>query len=145
MKQDLNQINIHDEYGTPNAILRKAMLDYDILPFIDVCATQLNAKFGMYLTKKQNALIEEWNLDFFMNPPYSEIYQWMERAYQQHLIYKVKALILVYAKTDTKWWHDFVESKAEIHFIKGRIKFLDENNNPTKHSAPYPSCWVIYR
>ena len=48
-------------------------------------------------------------------------------------------------KTDTLWWHSYVEGIAEVHFQKGRIKFLDENGDLTKQSAPYPSVWIIYR
>ena len=54
-------------------------------------------------------------------------------------------MILCYAKTDTKWWHEYVEGKAEYHFQKGRIKFLDGQGNLTKNSSPYPSVWIIIR
>lgn len=42
-----------------------------------------------------------------MNPPYSEINLWMKKAWLQHKKYNVNALILVFAKTSTKWWHEF--------------------------------------
>ena len=145
MKQDLNQIKIKDEYGTPNLILKQAMMDFDILPFLDVCATFDNTKFRHYFTKKENALTKNWAMDFFMNPPYSEIAKWMKKAYESHIKYNVSALILTYAKTDTKWWHSFVESKAETYFIKRRVRFLDENGIQTNIDAPYPSVWIIYR
>ena len=48
--------------------------------------------------------------------------------------------MLLPARTDTKWFHEFVLNKAEIRFIKGRLKFGDGNN-----SAPFPSMVVIYR
>jgi len=54
-------------------------------------------------------------------------------------------MILAYAKTDTRWWHSFVENRAETHFVKGRIKFLDAKGYQTKLPAPYPSVWIIYR
>ena len=68
----------------------------------------------------------------------------MKKAYYQHLKHGIDGLILVFAKTDTKWWHSFVEDKAEIHFIRGRIKFFKDGYE-TKNSAPYPSCFLIYR
>lgn len=55
---------------------------------------------------------------------YSQITQWIKKAYEQHRKYNVDALILVFSKISTKWWHDYVEDKGEIHFQKGRIRFL---------------------
>ena len=140
----LSQIKVDDEYETPNYLLRKAMIEFDILPFLDVCATSENTKFRDYFTQEINALNQEWDENFFMNPPYSKINEFMKKAYLQHFKHNVDALILIYAKTDTKFWHEFIENKAEVHFIKGRIRFL-KNNTKTKNSAPYGSCWVIYR
>jgi site-specific DNA-methyltransferase (adenine-specific) len=140
----LQNITVQDEYGTPNLQLKKAMMDYDILPFIDVCATPENAKFATFFTIKDDALTKEWRLDFFMNPPYSRVKEFMKYAYNEHIRHNVNGLILTYAKTDTIWWHEFVENKAEVHFIKGRIKFL-RDNQVTQHPAPYPSVWIIFR
>lgn len=48
--------------------------------------------------------------------------------------------MLVPARTDTLWFHDYVYNKAkEIRFIKGRLKFGE-----AKNSAPFPSMVVIY-
>lgn len=47
---------------------------------------------------------------------------------------------LVPARTDTKWFHDWVLNRAEIRFIRGRLHF-----NGSKNSAPFPSMLAIYR
>lgn len=141
----LQGITVQDEYGTPFDKFKQAIADYHIYPGLDVCSNEANKKARNCYTKEQDALTKEWREDFFMNPPYSKIADFMRYAYKQHLRYNVNALILTYSKTDTRWWHDVVEGKAEIHFIKGRLKFMDEFGNPTKHPAPYPSCWIIYR
>jgi len=141
----LSNISIEDNYGTPKKFLQAAFLKYDIHPIVDVCATQKNTKCRQYYTIKNSALHKEWKGPFFMNPPYSQISLFMAKAYAQHKLNNLDGMILTYSKTDTKWWHDYVEGKAEIHFIKGRIKFLDSENHLTKYSAPYPSCFLIYR
>ena len=69
----------------------------------------------------------------------------MKKAWEEHEKYGIEIMILCYAKTDTKWWHKYVEGRAEYHFQKGRIKFLDEQGNLTKNSSPYPSVWIIIR
>ena len=48
-------------------------------------------------------------------------------------------VMLLPARTDTKWFHDFIMDKAEIRFIRGRLKFGNSTN-----SAPFPSMIVIY-
>ena len=48
--------------------------------------------------------------------------------------------MLVHARTDTRWFHDWVYGKAELRFVKGRLKF-----GGSKNSAPFPSMVAIYR
>lgn len=48
--------------------------------------------------------------------------------------------MLIPARTDTRWFHDYIYGKAEIRFIKGRLKFGN-----AKQSAPFPSMIVIFR
>jgi DNA helicase HerA-like ATPase len=49
-------------------------------------------------------------------------------------------VLLVHARTDTRWFHDFVYGKAELRFVRGRLKFGDGTQ-----SAPFPSLVAIYR
>ncbi|GAB6276278.1 MAG: hypothetical protein SAMD01599839_08180 [Rectinema sp.] len=46
---------------------------------------------------------------------------------------------LLPARTDTRWFHDFILGRAEIRFLKGRLKF-----ESAKNSAPFPSMVVIW-
>lgn len=48
--------------------------------------------------------------------------------------------MLLPARTDTRWFHDYIYRKAEIKFVKGRLKF-----GSSKNSAPFPSMVVIFR
>ncbi len=140
----LSIIKVQDEYETPQNLYDKACLDYKINPFVDVCATKENSKCDDYFTKENDSLTKDWDIPFFMNPPYSRVADFMKKAYYESKKWNVEGLILIYAKTDTKFWHSFIENKAEVHFLKGRIKFLKDGIK-TKNSAPYPSCWIIYR
>ncbi len=62
-----------------------------------------------------------------------------------HRKHNITLLVLTYAKTDTKWWHNYIEGKAEYYFHKGRISFNDKYGIPTKNKAPYPSVWIVFR
>jgi len=48
--------------------------------------------------------------------------------------------MLIPARTDTKWFHEYVYGKAEIRFVRGRLKYGN-----AKWNAPFPSMIVIYR
>ena len=84
----------------------------------------------------------------FCNPPYGrEIGKWVKKAYMTQKAaqnYKCITLIvmLLPARTDTKWFHEYIYNKenVEIRFLKGRLKFGD-----SKNAAPFPSMVVIFR
>lgn len=140
----LQNISIKDEYETPEILFDLACCEYEIFPKIDVCATFKNSKCEKFYSIETDALLENWDEDFFMNPPYSKIKIFMKKAFEESRKNNVNGLILTYSKTDTQFWHNYVEKKAEVHFIKGRIKFFF-NGIKTKYPAPYPSCFIIYR
>ncbi len=79
----------------------------------------------------------------FCNPPYGrEIGKWVHKAYIEAQK-GVTVVMLIPARTDTAYFHDFIKDCAEIRFIRGRLKFTDEDGN-SSDSAPFPSMVVIY-
>ena len=77
----------------------------------------------------------------FCNPPYGrEIGKWVEKSYIESQKPNTTVVMLIPARTDTKWFHDYIYGKAEIRFVKGRLKFGD-----SKNSAPFPSMVVVYK
>lgn len=87
----------------------------------------------------ENGLLREWRSPCFVNPPYSNIRPWMEKARLEAGAGKV-VVLLVPSRTCTKWWHDHAMKATEIRFIRGRLKF-----GGSKASAPFPSCVVIFK
>ena len=124
-----------DMWETPKDLFDK--LDEEFEFQTDVCATKQNAKCKRFYTPEQDGLKQIWTGVCWCNPPYGRgIEKWMKKAYESN----ATVVCLVPARTDTKWFHDFVLGKAEIRFIRGRLKFGNSNN-----SAPFPSMLVIYR
>ena len=72
----------------------------------------------------------------YCNPPYGPgIGRWLERGPEADV-----AVFLLPARTDTKWFHDQVLSKAsEIRFIRNRLSFNGAGQ------APFPSIVVVFR
>lgn len=104
----------------------------------DVCATSENTKCPRFFDKEQDGLAQEWTGVCWMNPPYGRtIGKWIRKAYESSLR-GATVVCLVPARTDTRWWHEYV-MKGEIEFIKGRLKFSGRNN------APFPNAVVVFR
>ena len=111
------------------------MFDFDL----DVCATEKTAKVVNYFTKDDDGLQHLWSDSNWMNPPYGrEVVKWVKKAYEESLKGNMTVCLLP-ARPDTRWWHDYVMEADVIHFIKGRLKFGNNNN-----SAPFPSCIAIF-
>lgn len=88
----------------------------------------------------------------FCNPPYGryETGQWVKKAYQEHIENGTTIVMLLPARTDTQWFHNYIYGKAEVRFVRGRLKFevcgvpiKDKNNRPMP--APFPSMVVVWR
>lgn len=97
----------------------------------------------------KSILLEKWT-DFlkigggytvFCNPPYGKnIKEWVKKCYEESVKNKITVVMLIPARTDTAYFHNYIYGKAEIRFIKGRLKFGD-----SKNAAPFPSMIVIFK
>lgn len=106
----------------------------------DVCATAENAKCAAYYTKEDDGLAQPWPGVCWCNPPYGrEVGKWVEKASTEAAKGSTVVMLLP-ARTDTKWFHRFILHKAEIRFLPGRLKF-----GGAKNSAPFPSMVVVFR
>lgn len=110
---------------------------------LDPCADDKNHKCKKYYTEEQDGLKQDWSGEsVFCNPPYGkEVKRWVEKCFTEVYAGNCKcAVMLLNARTDTKWFHQYIYRKAEVRFVKGRLKFGD-----AKTPAPFPSMVVIFR
>lgn len=89
-----------------------------------------------------SGLTQDWLRRAFVNPPYSNVRGFLDKAMQEIDAGRTDvAVFLVPSRTDTKWWHEVVMTRAaEIRFIKGRLKF-----GGSKNSAPFPSTVIVFK
>lgn len=86
-----------------------------------------------------DGLSYDWNTVTYINPPYGrDIGKWVEKAYR-HSLEGYTQVMLLPARTDTKWWHDYVMKAYEVRLIRDRLKF-----SGSKNSAPFPSAIVVF-
>lgn len=125
-----------EEWETPIYLFDELNREFNFT--LDPCCSEDNHKCVKYYTKKENGLIQNWDGEIvFCNPPYGrQIKKWVKKAYES----KCLTVLLIPARTDTAWFHDYILNKAEIRFIRGRLRFGGVDCN-----APFPSMIVIYR
>ena len=128
-----------NEWETPQDVFD--MLNDEFHFTLDPCSTHLNAKCEKHFTIAEDGLKQDWRGEtVFCNPPYGrELPLWIEKA-AKSAGGGTTVVMLIPARTDTRAFHDYIYNKAEIRFIRGRLKF-----GGSKNAAPFPSMIVIFR
>ena len=131
------------EWETPQGFFDK--LDAESHFGLDPCATAENAKCACCFTKAQDGLRLTWcgYGPVFVNPPYGRgIGEWIRKSYEVAQ-QGITVVVLIPARTDTRWWHEYVMKAHEIRFVKGRLSFTNAGDRPGR--APFPSAVVVFR
>ena len=125
------------EWETPQRVFDD--LDAEFHFTLDPCCTHENAKCKNHYTKEDDGLTKSWVGEIvFCNPPYNEMAKWAKKCYEEFQ-QGATVVMLVPARTDTRWFHDWIYHKAELRFIRGRLRFGNSKSN-----APFPSMVVVY-
>lgn len=128
-----------DDWTTPKDLFNKLNDEFDFT--VDLCASHDNALCWRYYTKENSGLDADLTGErVFCNPPYGrkETALWIKKC---ATCGADVAVMLIPARTDTAAFHDYIYGKAEIRFLRGRLKFGGSTNN----AAPFPSMIVIFR
>lgn len=130
-------LNNSDDWETPkklyNELNKEFNFDFDPCP--------LHVDF--------NGLHCNWGKRNFINPPYSQKLKesFIIKAYLESLEGNLCVMLLP-VSTSTKIFHDYIYNKAEIRFLKGRVKFIGVNTFGEKVSTKcgmHDSMIVIFR
>lgn len=129
-----------DMWSTPQDFFD--VLDAEFHFTLDPCATSENHKCVKYFTPQEDGLAQDWSGNVvFCNPPYGkEISKWVRKCYEESLKPSTKVVMLIPARTDTSYFHEYIYHKSELRFVRGRLKFGNSSNG-----APFPSMVVVFR
>lgn len=111
---------------------------------LDAASSDGNALCELHYTKEQDGLKQEWGgLRVWCNPPYGrKIGKWVEKAWRESRENGAIVVMLLPARTDTRWFHDYCSKADEIALLKGRLRFT--LNGIRQNSAPFPSMLVRF-
>jgi phage N-6-adenine-methyltransferase len=131
------------EWGTPQDLFDRLNEEFQF--DVDVCATADNKKVFHFFDRVDDGLKQEWKGVCWCNPPYGRnVGDWLRKAYHSALR-GATVVVLVPARTDTRWWHQWVEGKATVRFIQGRLRFEGGEKYSVREAAPFPSAILVYR
>lgn len=83
-----------------------------------------------HFTAKDDGLLLRWQGRVWLNPPYGqETPRWLKK-----LANHGNGIALVFARTDTRWFHEYATKASLICFMAGRISFIKSDG--TKGATP---------
>ena len=127
----------HDEWLTPPEIIQ-ALGPFDLDPCAPVTRPWQTA--ATHYTKRDDGLSRPWYGRVWLNPPYgNQTFQWLEK-----LSHHLSGLALIFARTETRGFHEQVWQKASsVFFFRGRLRFhyVDGSRGGTANA---PSVLVAY-
>lgn len=140
-------------WETPRELFEKLNEEFDFT--VDVCAEAHNKKCRRYFSPAVDGLRCSWAGErAWCNPPYGRgLSRWFAKAIAE-CEQGATVVVLVPARTDTRWWQTFVMPHAdEVRFIDGRVKFIRPPSTRSRRRAsgkratiaPFPSVLVIFR
>lgn len=140
-KMDVHFSSEKMDWETPQDFFNKLNEEFKFT--LDGAASPHNAKCEKYHTEETNSLVQDWEGEIvWLNPPYGRVLlpKFVKKAYEEGQKANTTVVMLIPARTDTRYFHDHILGKAEIRFLKGRLKFVG-----AKDAAPFPSMVVVFR
>lgn len=128
------------DWATPDAFFDLVHAEFGFT--LDAAAEPHNAKCLEFYTEAEDGLAQPWPGVVWCNPPYGRtIGRWVEKGYSEAQA-GATVVMLIPARTDTAYWHDYVMKAAEVRLIRGRLVF---GQGEARSNAPFPSALVVFR
>lgn len=113
------------EWYTPAWIFERLGLEFDLDPCHPKRSLPWVPAWAVY-TKVEDGLASGWFGKVWLNPPYgSETTKWLAKMHEHR-----NGIALVFARTDTRWFHDYIAKADAICFMEGRVRFVDGDGKP---------------
>ncbi len=137
---------LRDRWQTPLPLF--TALDAEFGFYLDAAADKNNALCSHYLTEKDDSLNCDWESygAIWVNPPYSEIQPWINKAAEQCKMQLQPIVMLIPADTSVGWFNSALETVDEVRLITGgRISFIKAETDKTKNGNTKGSMLLIWR
>lgn len=130
-----------NEWYTPPELFDKLKIKFDLDPCAPPEGALRTVPAKRYITQAEDGMRSRWNENenVFLNPPYGkQTGLWLGK-----LAMHGTGVALVFARTDTNWFHDTVSLATSVCFIKKRIRFVRPDGSRGGGSAA-ASCLIVF-
>lgn len=136
-----------NEWYTPPALIEAARAVMGIIDCDPASSAIANrtVRAEVFFTRQQDGLVQEWNGNVWLNPPYEQPFmgQFAARLCGQYGEGRIRqACVLVNNATETAWFQQLLGAAAAVCFPRSRIKFLNVRGEAC--GAPLQGQAVIY-
>lgn len=108
------------EWYTPKYLFDRLGVWFDLDPCSPGTAIVPWVPAKKHYIRKDDGLAQPWAGRIWLNPPYGqETAKWLNKLAEHG-----NGIALVFARTDTQWFHKFATKAALICFLEGRVKFV---------------------
>jgi len=147
-------VSLDEDRRTPRELFNRldAIYRFDL----DAAASAENALCDDYCTIERCGLAFDWaGRRVFWNPPYSQLPQWVAKAFLNSKLGMRKGDCLVSVglfpanRTEQPFWHEYIEPYRDrgmgvsTRFIKGRPRFGYPDHVKTKSNGQSPKFGVV--
>lgn len=135
--------SVRQDWTTPKALFDRLNAEFSFQT--DLAASKENALCPKFFTAEDNGLKQVWSGSCWLNPPYgdktSKMVDWIKKAYEDtQKDPSLTVVMLIPARTNTRWFHGYCMKAAEVRFILGRPKFGD-----AIHGLPQPLAFIVFK
>lgn len=109
---------------------------------LDPCGHETETLSGIEHTIRlpDNGLEYDWGANTYINPPYSSIELWVDKAIDESKKNpKNFYVMLLPSRTDRPWFRKMFSKAIAVCFMNKRLKFSNAKNN-----APFPSLIAVF-
>lgn len=127
-----NKNNKTVDWWTPKWVFDELGCKFDLDPASPAGGVPWIPAASYYaITEGKDGLYEPWFGNVWLNPPYGkQTPDWLQKMSKHG-----KGIALVFARTDCKWFYDYIVKANAILFLRDHIKFID-GSKKTKSGGP---------
>ncbi|WP_313707938.1 phage N-6-adenine-methyltransferase [Atlantibacter hermannii] len=141
--------SLRDTWRTPPEIFEA--LNAEFIFQMDAAASEQNRLCRLFISEEENTLTTAWSQAMgyaegyvWMNPPYSDIGPFVDKAAHENKWSRIGCVMLLPADTSVGWFIQAIETASEVRFITGgRLSFIDANGKAVSGN-PKGSMLIIW-